>query len=199
MTKRYLRNLAYCWEKTKEHPSPQAPQPAQPKPRAKVAKPRAAEDKSWYLDNLNVKWDAVYSNEPCDGVPDDLCDKYVLGGHGDDLPLALHASLLCRACRSQAGTMGLTILFASGDQGVCGREGCGFFFKRFKPDFPGGSPYHTSVGGTDFAQRKGNFNPKPGSPSHHLIMGLEVSGIVAKVGEAVIGFREGELIGWPLV
>jgi hexosaminidase len=39
--------------------------------------------KSWYLDNLNVKWDAVYSNEPCHGVPDDLCDKFVLGGHGE--------------------------------------------------------------------------------------------------------------------
>ena len=52
----------------------------------------------------------------------------------------------------KAGTMGLSILFASGDQGVCGREGCGGMFgkKRFKPDFPGGSPYHTSVGGTDF-------------------------------------------------
>lgn len=51
----------------------------------------------------------------------------------------------------KAGTMGLSILFASGDQGVCGREGCGEGpRKRFKPDFPGGSPYHTSVGGTDF-------------------------------------------------
>jgi len=50
----------------------------------------------------------------------------------------------------KAGARGLSILFASGDQGVCGREGCGFFKKRFKPDFPGGSPYHTSVGGTDF-------------------------------------------------
>ena len=51
----------------------------------------------------------------------------------------------------KAGARGLSILFASGDQGVCGREGCGFFGKhRFKPDFPGGSPYHTSVGGTDF-------------------------------------------------
>jgi tripeptidyl-peptidase-1 len=53
----------------------------------------------------------------------------------------------------KAGTLGLSILFASGDQGVCGREGCGVFKKRFKPDFPGGSPYHTSVGGTDFAER----------------------------------------------
>jgi len=38
---------------------------------------------SWYLDNLNVMWDAVYMNEPCVGVPDDLCDKHVLGGHGE--------------------------------------------------------------------------------------------------------------------
>jgi len=51
----------------------------------------------------------------------------------------------------KAGARGLSILFASGDQGVCGREGCGFLHHRFKPDFPGGSPYHTSVGGTDFA------------------------------------------------
>merc|ERR1712228_58348 len=28
--------------------------------------------------------------------------------------------------------------------------GCGFFSKRFKPDFPAGSPYITAVGGTDF-------------------------------------------------
>lgn len=50
----------------------------------------------------------------------------------------------------KAGAMGISILFASGDQGVCGREGCGLFRKRFKPDFPGGSPYVTAVGGTDF-------------------------------------------------
>ncbi|KAL1499136.1 hypothetical protein AB1Y20_013647 [Prymnesium parvum] len=51
----------------------------------------------------------------------------------------------------KAGTMGLSILFASGDQGVCGREGCGFLFHKFHPDFPAGSPYVTAVGGTDFA------------------------------------------------
>ena len=37
---------------------------------------------SWYLDNLAVMWDAVYLNEPCTGVPDDLC-PLVLGGHGE--------------------------------------------------------------------------------------------------------------------
>jgi tripeptidyl-peptidase-1 len=52
----------------------------------------------------------------------------------------------------KAGAQGISILFASGDQGVCGREGCGGLFgqKRFKPDFPAGSPYITAVGGTDF-------------------------------------------------
>jgi hexosaminidase len=37
---------------------------------------------SWYLDNLATKWDAVYSNEPCKGVPDALCPM-IIGGHGE--------------------------------------------------------------------------------------------------------------------
>ena len=45
---------------------------------------------------------------------------------------------------------GVSILFASGDQGVCGREGCGFLKHKFHPDFPAASPYITAVGGTDF-------------------------------------------------
>jgi len=51
----------------------------------------------------------------------------------------------------KAALKGISILFAAGDQGVCGREGCGFFFKKFHPDFPAGSPYITAVGGTNFA------------------------------------------------
>jgi len=53
----------------------------------------------------------------------------------------------------KAGAMGISILVASGDQGVCGREGCGVFFKKFKPDFPAASPYVTAVGGTDFNEK----------------------------------------------
>jgi len=56
----------------------------------------------------------------------------------------------CNTAFMKAGTMGLSVLFASGDQGVCGREGCGFIFKKFHPDFPAASPYVTAVGGTDF-------------------------------------------------
>jgi hexosaminidase len=38
---------------------------------------------SWYLDNLDVKWDAVSQNDPCEGIPsDELCAR-VLGGHGE--------------------------------------------------------------------------------------------------------------------
>jgi len=51
----------------------------------------------------------------------------------------------------KAGARGLSLLVASGDQGVCGRSGCGVFgHARFHPDFPGGSPFITTVGGTDF-------------------------------------------------
>jgi tripeptidyl-peptidase-1 len=49
-----------------------------------------------------------------------------------------------------AGTLGLSILFASGDQGVWGRSGVG---STFHPDFPAGSPYVTAVGGTNFATK----------------------------------------------
>lgn len=60
----------------------------------------------------------------------------------------------CNTAFQKAGVQGRSILFASGDQGVCGREGCGlgiFKPKSAKPDFPGGSPYITVVGGTNFA------------------------------------------------
>lgn len=47
-----------------------------------------------------------------------------------------------------AALKGLSILFASGDQGVWGRTGVG---KTYHPDFPAASPYVTAVGGTDFS------------------------------------------------
>merc|ERR1712166_183423 len=37
---------------------------------------------SWYLDNLNVNWSAVYKQDPCGGSPPELC-KLILGGHGE--------------------------------------------------------------------------------------------------------------------
>merc|ERR1711966_569080 len=60
----------------------------------------------------------------------------------------------CNTAFMKAGAAGISILFASGDQGVCGRSGCGLLMHaRFHPDFPAASPYITAVGGTDFAQK----------------------------------------------
>lgn len=56
----------------------------------------------------------------------------------------------CNTKFMTAGAMGLSILFASGDQGVWGRSGVG---KTYHPDFPAASPYVTAVGGTDFATK----------------------------------------------
>jgi len=58
---------------------------------------------------------------------------------------------VCNTAFMKAGVRGLSLLFASGDQGACGREGCGLLRIRFHPDFPAASPYITAVGGTDFA------------------------------------------------
>jgi len=56
----------------------------------------------------------------------------------------------CNVEFKKLGLRGISIMFAAGDQGVWGREG----FKNdvFHPDFPGGSPYITVVGGTNFAR-----------------------------------------------
>jgi len=55
----------------------------------------------------------------------------------------------CNVEFQKLGVRGVSVLFASGDQGVWGREGVG---RKYHPDFPGGSPYITVVGGTDFAE-----------------------------------------------
>jgi tripeptidyl-peptidase-1 len=55
----------------------------------------------------------------------------------------------CNTQFMKAGAMGMSILFASGDQGVWGRTGVG---DTFHPDFPAGSPYVTAVGGTNFQE-----------------------------------------------
>lgn len=48
------------------------------------------------------------------------------------------------------GSKGVSVFFASGDQGVWGRSGFG---TEYHPDFPASSPYVTAVGGTDFATK----------------------------------------------
>merc|ERR1712070_1276413 len=50
------------------------------------------------------------------------------------------------------GAQGVSILFASGDQGVVGRSGKTKNGK-YHPDFPAASPYVTAVGGTDLLEK----------------------------------------------
>jgi len=59
------------------------------------------------------------------------------------------SSAYMEQCNTQfqaAGTAGLSVLFASGDQGVWGRSG---HTGQFNPDFPAASPYITAIGGSD--------------------------------------------------
>jgi len=58
----------------------------------------------------------------------------------------------CNVQFQKLGAQGISVLFASGDQGVVGRTG-----KTrngvYHPDFPAASPYITAVGGTDLAEK----------------------------------------------
>lgn len=69
---------------------------------------------------------------------------------GDDAPSGMSGRAYMEATNAQFAKLaarGISVMVASGDQGVCGRSGCA---KRFHPDFPASSPYVTVVGGTDF-------------------------------------------------
>jgi tripeptidyl-peptidase-1 len=56
----------------------------------------------------------------------------------------------CDVIFQKLGVKGISLFGASGDQNACGWEGCGWFTKRYHPEFPSTSPHFTSVGGTDF-------------------------------------------------
>jgi tripeptidyl-peptidase-1 len=60
----------------------------------------------------------------------------------------------CNIGFMKAGLRGVSLLFAGGDQGACGQEGCPVATRpdppTFHPTFPASSPYVTAVGATDF-------------------------------------------------
>jgi tripeptidyl-peptidase-1 len=62
----------------------------------------------------------------------------------------------CNTQFQAAANRGLSILFASGDQGVWGRSGRGT--GQFNPDFPASSPYITAVGGSDYVATGGSVS-----------------------------------------
>merc|ERR1712160_215660 len=56
--------------------------------------------------------------------------------------------------------------------------------------------HFAGVGATDIALRKGtsHVKPKEGTPPHHLILGLELSGIVTELGEGTTAFNIGDSV-----
>jgi tripeptidyl-peptidase-1 len=74
-------------------------------------------------------------------------------GNDEDQQSSTAYMLSCNTQFMKLGARGISVLFASGDQGVWGREGPG---SKFHADFPAGSPYITSVGGTDFSSKDGS-------------------------------------------
>jgi len=86
-----------------------------------------------------------------------------------------------------AGARGISLLFASGDQGVWGRSGHN---GHFNPDFPAASPYITAVGGSDLTSENlgaetccqdsgGGFSVTFGRPSYQdaAVTGYLSSGV----------------------
>jgi len=83
-----------------------------------------------------IEWITLVNNE--------TLAPYVLSvSYGDvESSISLSYVLRCNTEFQKAGTMGRSILFASGDSGV----GC--TGSKFSPNFPASSPYVTTVGGT---------------------------------------------------
>jgi tripeptidyl-peptidase-1 len=74
----------------------------------------------------------------------------------------------CNTQFQTAATLGLSIMFASGDQGVWGRTGC---CTVFHPDFPASSPYITAVGGTDFMNNSPTVTASSAAPEQCCVDG----------------------------
>ena len=95
----------------------------------------------WYSDEWFTPWLILVANtiDP----PKVLSISY--GAAETGLPASVFNAFNAQAIK--LGTMGVTILVASGDDGVSSSYGCGY-----TPDFPGASPYVLSVGGTTVSQ-----------------------------------------------
>jgi len=99
---------------------------------------------------VNDYWLSSYSI--LDWINDVLADvnaslvHSVSYGNDESQQSSTQYMLTCNTQFQAAATRGLSLLFASGDQGVWGREGHN---GHFNPDFPAGSPYITAVGGSD--------------------------------------------------
>jgi subtilase family serine protease len=85
------------------------------------------------------------------------------------------------------GARGITLLVSSGDSGCHGRTDGGCALSVFKPDFPGCSPYVTSVGATQLSATQTSSTAEPVCASY--VCGL--AGTEAAVSYDVSGFTSG--------
>ena len=100
-------------------------------------------------DNKNnepfLKWLMLVSNTTDQNVPHLFSTSY---GEDEDL-CSYNWAKRINAEFMKAGARGISLLFAAGDSGAAGDNGCGGAkHNEFVPQWPSGSPYVTAVGGT---------------------------------------------------
>jgi tripeptidyl-peptidase-1 len=99
------------------------------------------------------KWAQQVLDLPAEQIPMVMSVSY---GNDESQQTSKAYMLQCNTQFQKMGAAGISVIFASGDQGVQGRSGPG---PRYNPDFPAASPYITAVGGTDFVT-KGTIGPE---------------------------------------
>jgi tripeptidyl-peptidase-1 len=99
-------------------------------------------------------WAGTLINLPKAEMPLVMSVSY---GNDEKQQKSLAYMLQCNQQFMKFGALGVSVLFASGDQGVLGRSGP--VGHVYHPDFPAASPYITAVGGTDFVT-KGTIGPE---------------------------------------
>ena len=99
-----------------------------------------------------MKWLYAVGNTTDADIPKLFSTSY--GEDEDSIPMAW--SLRTNTEFQKCGARGISLLFASGDSGAAGDNGCGKDTAGnalFVPQWPSGSPYVTAVGGAHRAPR----------------------------------------------
>ena len=112
----------------------------------------------WYSDEWFTPWLILVANT----IDPPKVFSISYGALEIGLPASVFDAFNVQAIK--LGSMGVTILAASGDHGVSSPFGCGY-----SPDFPAASPYVLSVGGTTVSQRTRRLRSTP-LVSFHCIL-----------------------------
>jgi len=63
-------------------------------------------DGVWYLDGLGTTWETMYSQEPCTGISDELCNTLMMGGGGEQWGETVDTSDLEQTIWPRLGAIG---------------------------------------------------------------------------------------------